>query len=686
MSSSPVDNAVAETEERAQNPYPQGTPNYYLCEIRRAEEEFANGTSKAVDFKRRIEAWHEAAEISGIDLAQHSLSSLKPIHRLLADPQLVNHNEENLNELKESMQEVDDLDAEQEALKKKWISLIELTLEIQAEAKTGAVKFSIYVLRCQETGSILHMSPMHLDWFEVWADEEKRNSLIEGPPSTGKTTCLYGQELWDLRENPNLRMLRQCGDKETARKRLELLRSYIQNPRFKAISPGIEVDFRKRSNTDQFTLVRTNPSQDPTVFAAGCQSEYQGSGLERIDCDDLCPDRVQWQASLRAQIWERFHGTTLKRIRNWAVARVRYIGNPWHPGDATSQLRRKILEGEMPGWRIHRSPRPHDVDGKPLPLMRNRPDWKQRRLQLIAQQRTTPQQYACTERLDPRAEGTRKLKRVRFYDVSGGTDPLCPESRKEQCARLLDRIDASERWHVIDPAAGGSDFAGITCFALSPDGCAAIRSAVSFRVDATSLAGHIKDIVMAEGGDQVLIEAQGGGKGQANLTATYLLTYLGPDFSDQIHFSGTRFADAHARPAGQNVSKAQRYYRCLSYLDATLSGGVIMFPGKWVRSGVSQGARLVSVDEPNLKTLHDQLFDYPNVQQDQYIDCVSMFINYNFEHLLTSIKALRKERKEAQQRTLSPLQLLRQQMLDGRMNRIKRKSAAVEERELLAAG
>lgn len=686
MSSSPADNAGAETEERRQNPYPQGTPNYYLCEIRRAEEEFANGTSKAVDFKRRIEAWREAAEISGIDLAQHSLSSLKPIHRLLADPQLVNHNEENLNELKESMQEVEDLDAEQEALKKKWISLIDLTLEIQREAKTEPVKFSIYVLRCQETGSILHMSQIHLDWFDVWADEEKRNSLIEGPPSTGKTTCLYGQELWDLRENPNLRMLRQCGDKEMARKRLDLLRSYIQNARFKAISPGIEVDFRKRSNTDQFTLVRTNPSQDPTVFAAGCLSEYQGSGVERIDCDDLCPDKVQWEESLRWKIWARLHGMTLKRIRNWAVGRVRYIGNPWHPGDATSQLRRKILEGEMPNWRIHRSPRPHDVDGNPLPLMRNRPDWKQRRLQLIAQQRTTPQQYDCTERLDPRPEGTKKLKRVRYYDVSGGTDPLCPAKKREQYATLLKRIDASQRWHVIDPSAGGADLAGVTCFGLSPDGCAAIRSAASFRVDATSLAEHIKNIVMAEGGDQVLIEAQGAGKGQANLTATYLLTYLGPDFSDQIHFSGTRFGDARARPAGQNISKEQRYFRCLSYLDATLSGGVIMFPGKWVKSGVSQGVQLVSVDDVELKTLHDQLHDYPNVSQDQYIDCVSMFINYNLQHLVNSINVLRKERQEVQQRTLTPLQLLRQQMLERRMNRMKRKSAAVEERELLAAG
>jgi len=641
---------------------------------------------KPLHFKQRIDAWREAASISGINLAQHSLSRLKPFHRLLADPELANHNEKVLNEVKQSMQEADDLTAEQEALKKKWIRLIDLALEIQAEARTSAVKFSIYVLRCQETGSILHMSPVHLDWFAVWADEEKRNSLIEGPPSTGKTTCLYGQELWDLRGNPNLRVLRQSGDKETARRRLELLRSYIQNPRFRAISPGIEIDFQKPSNTDQFTLVRTNPSQDPTVFAAGCLSEYQGSGLERIDCDDLCPDRVQWEASLREKIWSRFHGTTLKRIRNWAVARVRYIANPWHPGDATCQLRRKILEGEMPNWRIHRSPRLEDVNGNPLPLIRNRPDWPQRRLQLIAQRRTSPQQYACTERLDPREHGVRKLKRVRYYDVSGGKDPLCPEHRRKQFADLLAKIEASERWHVVDPAAGGADLAGIVCFSKSPDGCAAIRSAASFRVDATSLARRIRDIVTAEQGDQVLLEQQGGGKGQANLTGTFLTTYLGPDFAGRLHYAGTRFYDGRVRPGGQNISKTQRYFRCLPYLDATLSGGVVIFPGKWVKSEVASGARLVTVDDPDLKALHDQLHEYPNVSQDQYVDCISMFINYNIGDLLHSVRSLRSSRRQAQEQKLTLIQELRRQSFEARSNRSKPQRAAPQERALLAAG
>lgn len=671
----------AEIPDGESSPEP-GTPDYYLMQLDAAEKAMETGQITELEFKRKSETWTLAAKNRGIDLAAHSLSRMEPIRRLLMSPNLLERNEEELLRVKEAMEKIDLIEANLDGIKKKWMELIDLAIRLQHEAVTSAVKLTVYVVRCQETNQVLDMSEMHVEWFRIWADEQSRHSLIEAPPGTGKTTCLYGVELNDFRTNQNLRILRASGDLDTACKRLAIVRDYILSPRYQAIAPHVKIDYTKPCGVRSFTLKRDTYSQDPSMQAVGALSEYQGAGFERIDCDDLCPDKVQWEESLRKKIWKRLNGTTLKRVRDWAVSKVRYIGTPWHSADATSQLHRRILDGEMPNWRTRKFPRREDADGNPLPLY-DRPDWSEQRLQLIAQKRNDPEGYACTELLDPPDKYTVKFNRPHFYDVSGGKDPLCPEHRREFYEKLLTAIQAGQRWHVIDPAAGGSDFTGMLCFSLSIKGTAALISAHSWTDTADNLLDELANVVTSEGNDKVLMEGQGGGKAHADIQKWYMTTFVGSDYADKMEIAGTHFGNQKGKGSGQNMSKIVRWRAALPYLN----NGVILFPGKWVKSDVNQGARLVPVDDAEMAGAFDQLTQYPNTSQDQYVDCVSMFIHHNFDLLAKSIQALRKERAEEQRRQgLSRAALLRAEMIRNRMNPKRPSGDIAREIELLAAG
>ena len=677
------------------------TPDYFLWEIE-ALDKRVKAKKKAdrispVDAQRLQDYWEKRAKSRGIDLSEHSLSRQTPTRRLLADPSLVNSNETELNELAKAFEEIDALAPAEEAVKKKWLRLIEKTLELQKQAKENVAKFTVYVLRCQQTNNILHMSEIHLDWFKTWADPEHNNSAIEAPPGTGKTTCLYGQELWDFKEDQCLRILRQSGNFDTASKRMGVVRTYIQLRRYRAVAPGVRIDFSKPSNSKRFTLVRQNiGSQDPSMEAAGAETDFQGSGFERLDMDDLCSDKLRYQASKRTQVWGRLHGTTLKRIRDYDTSRARYIATPWHVDDPTSRLRKAIDCGEMVGWIAKQYPRQHDEKGLPLPLML-RADWANHRVSLINQQKNDPITYACCEKLNPKDEVLRRLKKVVYYDVSGGTDELCPEVHRKYYGGLLKAIKAGEQWQVLDPAAGGADRTGMIGFSLSrrEDGfkTAAITSARFFSNTSDVVAEEIRKVVTAENSDRVLMEAAALGKGVVDMWTLYLTSYLGPDYKHRVKQTGTQLRDKRGNPTGANVGKRDRWFAAVPFLTA----GVIMVPGKWQYEKYHRyGAKLVPCDEAGLRELNSQMFGYPDSVssgRDDGIDCVSMFINYHAHRLAASIESLRKSRTEdIEKPTFNPLTIARREMERQRQEKLKLQAAMgppgvreMESRLLMAA-
>ena len=627
------------------NPCPEFTGDYYLWQLRRLEGLVHKGT-KLVDAQREAEFWRAQATANGIDLARHSLSKLDPIRRLLQERNLPGLQEKELLELKASMEAAEALDEAEGDVKKKWLELIQLTLELQSKARTSIPLFAIYVLRCQQTGKILWMQPIHMAFFREWTHPEDPNSEILAPPGVGKTTCLYALELWEIGHNPQLRFLKQCCDRGTAEKRVGVIRRHIDEPRYRAIFPDIRVDPDRKDNSGQFTVIGANPaSQDPTMQAAGSKTEFQGAGFDRIHADDLCGQKVQYESGTRDRVTSQFIGTTLTR-RRWSediLTRVRYIATPWHVEDTTSRMRRDIEGDRMPGWRVKVFRVEEDEQGTPIPCI-DQPGLVQ---ELKTIRATEPMIYACCHRMDPKDRSRSKLRQLHYYDASGGTDPLCPDNQRDRRRQELELLQKGEQWQVLDPAAGGADYTGMVGFSISRKAelaTAAIMSARFFENNPDEVIQQVCAAVQDDHAERVLIEAQGGMKGQADMWGNYLVARMGQGYRNCIEFTGTRMRSKTGRAVGQNLSKTDRYYNALPYL----SGGGVLFPGRWQKWDGSEICRLgPDTTDDALAQLYDQLTNYPNCSRDDGLDCVSMFINWHCHRLVQSVEALHKPQQPA---------------------------------------
>lgn len=363
--------------------------------------------------------------------------------------------------------------------------------------------------------------------------------------------------------------------------------------------------------------------------AAGSLSEIQGAGFDRIHADDLCPQKVQWEKATRDRITQRFHSTTLTRRRSVTDARVRYIATPWHVDDCTCRLLRDIRDGLMPSWRADVFPVREDATGNPIAPV----PWPEFERELLRIRRTHPETYACCYRLNPQDRSIRRLEKLVYWDVEGGTSPYCPVHKRDECRQLRNLVMSGERWLALDPAAGGGDQTGMVGFSLMADGRAAITYADFLPGRAHTVAEQICQAVVQQKTDMALIEAASQGKGVADMWGAYLVARLGDAWRNKVIFGTTKIGGGRGKGSGQNIKKTERFWHITPYLV----NGTVLFPGKWrLVSGIP---RLGPVDDDRgLVELHDQLMNFPNVAHDDGVDCVSMFINHHLGRLIRSVE------------------------------------------------
>jgi len=616
---------------RASNPHDPLTAEWYVFEMQVVKEKLAAGAIEPLDAQRSITTWVKLAEQEGLDLAAARDGQLDPIRRLLADPDLPNHTAEHLHALQDAIRKVEALNARERTVKKKWLDLIKITLDIQRRAKENPVSFTLYVVRDQDHDDVLDFEEIHVAFFEAWNDPDYLNSLQLAPPGVGKTTALYGQNLWDFAHDQTLRCLKICQDLPTAQKRLGVVRTYIDVKRFKALAPHVRIDVTQPDNSKSFTLIRKNVgSQDPSMTAAGSATTVQGAGFDRIDADDLCPEKVRREKSTRDSINDNWFNVVLERIRQRDTARIRKICTPWDPRDTAGIMIAQAKAGKLTGWRINSYPVAENAQGVPIPNV-TRPGLQQH---LISVKANHPRTYQFCHRLNPTPTELRLLKQVKYWDSEGGTSPLCPENKREWWAKFKRAVDAGEKWQVFDPAAGGADHTFSVGFSISGSGRAAITNAQYWNVNADESIPKLLQLVQERHADNVLIESAGPMKGVADIWKSMLVAALGEHFEDRVWFSGTRLRDVHGQEVGANVNKQARFSNASPYL----SSGAIVFPGKWTKT--ESGVELQCTDDADLRYLHEQLMTYPNCVRDDGIDTFSLFVNFHVGRLVRDIQGL----------------------------------------------
>lgn len=579
----------------------------------------------ALEGQRTIDALAKAYErLAGEPLSEANRRMLSPIERL-NDRHLIELNEAELVELETAINALGDLDVKKKA---RWLDLIRRARRLQARAKSAAVAMWTYVGRDSEKGAVFSMAHVHRQFFNVWGDDSRPHSITMAPPGHGKTTCMRGQIISELANDPSLRILILYDTDDKAKKEIAIIKQYLRSPRFAALYPEVRVLSRNDGSEDsrrRFTVTRPNwGSREPSIEGAAITSQINGNGYDQIFVDDPCPSAVVQQPATREAINFKWDNEVEQRLREPARSRIRIVCTPWHQADLAGHLIEQCRRGVREGWRIavDQFRIEEDADGRPLSL------WPERyppSYYVGQRQRLRPNDYARLYRLVCTADEERLVGRLGYYPADTA-DPawgqLSGEVREHYLQRL-ETIAKAEQWLSIDPSATSgreSSETAITQIAITANGTAYVTDCWFFPGNPVAVQDWIVERIRTTPIHRVLIEAQGGMTGQVALWKEYIgrrLRELGVRWTGSIIDCRTQ-----GRGGGQNIGKRRRLQNTSAYLEQ----GYLKFPGRMLLRG--GGIEFVSSEGENIRKLVRQILNFPSGTSDG-VDTVTQWLIYN---------------------------------------------------------
>lgn len=195
-----------------------------------------------------------------------------------------------------------------------------------------------YIIVDPETGDLVDQQDFHVEW-QGRISTHKR-VLIVAPRGHGKTMQVVARIVWEIGNNPNIRIKIIGSTDEKAKEILGLVKNMIKNePKVKEIFPNLEIDSDLGDTKGNFFVVRSNTTmRDPTCEAAGVLSAGAGGRADLLVCDDV----VDMKNSVinpqdRAKVIRVVKETWFSLVAS--QGRIVWIATPYHVADATHNLR-----------------------------------------------------------------------------------------------------------------------------------------------------------------------------------------------------------------------------------------------------------------------------------------------------------------------------------------------------------
>lgn len=568
---------------------------------------------------------------------KEAAASLRGPLETLEDESILRRNEQELFSLQASIKKVKALS---ESKKKRWLDLIDGVLDAQRFARENAIGTWLYVCRSGEDGSVFIPEKMHVNFFRVW---KNRFTMQEAPPGHGKTTCLRGQVLYDIGTRPWLRCLRLSDSEEKARKEVRLLREMLTSGYFQALYPKVRVLGRQdhqEESAKRLTVTRPNKhSREPTMEAAAIMSNVQGNGYDKIYADDIVKPDAANQPSVRERISFKWLNEVETRLRNPAKAEIAMIGTPWHIDDVYGKIEKQVQAGDREKWIIVRYPvKAKQGGGFHLlwPGRYNDQYYQRERSKMTAAEWARLYEMRC------QPDEARIVTRLHYYpaDESDPMWEMMPSTTRERFKTRLDEIRDGEQWLSVDPSATSghaSSESPITQFALTDRGYAYIRRCwffpgnpvfqqkwlVSALLGRCAYPDEDKDLwqkypLPREKADYILVEAQGGIKGQVILWRNFIdreLAKFKSNATGRVFLADTRGA------SGTNTGKRARLKAVSGYLE----NGIVKLPGRMVWNRNTQHMEFKQPHDPNISKLVEQIINFPS-KKDDGVDTVTQWI------------------------------------------------------------
>lgn len=205
-------------------------------------------------------------------------------------------------------------------------------------ARMGDVAaFCELIMKDEESGEPIVMAGMHEAWHEL-CDQHDRMLLISHVES-GKTQSIsIARTLWDLGRNPNLRTVILSNTKDQAKKIALTIKAYIETSEelrlvFPDMVPG------KPWGEHAFSVARETVAKDASVQCSGVHGNILGARIDRLVMDDILDYENTRTAHARKDLENWVVSTVLGRLTK--NARIRIIGNAWHPDDLLHKFAKK---------------------------------------------------------------------------------------------------------------------------------------------------------------------------------------------------------------------------------------------------------------------------------------------------------------------------------------------------------
>jgi hypothetical protein len=187
------------------------------------------------------------------------------------------------------------------------------------------------------------MGVMHRRWQETLTTGGNR-ILIMTPRNHAKTTMIsIGRILWELGNNPDLRIKLICQNDDTAIKRLAAITDHIErNPRLHEIFPELVPADKGTWSKTRIYIRRQIISPDPSVEALGILSTAVGGRSDLLSFDDPVDFRnALQQPALRNVIKDAYDNVWMNIPE--PGSRVWYTATPWHLDDLSHKLSKDPL-------------------------------------------------------------------------------------------------------------------------------------------------------------------------------------------------------------------------------------------------------------------------------------------------------------------------------------------------------
>jgi predicted phage terminase large subunit-like protein len=185
------------------------------------------------------------------------------------------------------------------------------------------------------SGRTLRQSTVHDELHHFLSTHSR--ALIELPRDHGKSVQVCGRILWELGQNPALRVKLVCATDVLAAERTRFLRDQIaHNRRVNLVFPHLAPS--EPWAEDAFTVQRPATVIGPSVSAFGVGSGSTGARADLLVCDDIVDVRSMHCPGERRRVRDYFHNNLMNLLepdgRFWGLC------TPWHPDDLNSHLKR----------------------------------------------------------------------------------------------------------------------------------------------------------------------------------------------------------------------------------------------------------------------------------------------------------------------------------------------------------